>query len=62
MDHIDDHDLERYHLGMVTEEAELARIEEHLFGCASCAERAERAADYVDLIRAGIIRGNWDLE
>lgn len=26
--HITDHDLERYHLGIVTEEPELARIEE----------------------------------
>jgi hypothetical protein len=58
--HIDDHDLERYHLGMVTEELELARIEEHLLWCEDCVRRAEESADYVDLIRAGINLGNWD--
>jgi len=30
MDHISDHDLERYYLGMVQNEEEVARIEEHL--------------------------------
>lgn len=48
MDHIDDHDLERYHLGMIRTEAELAPFEEHLLACAECAERAEEAADFVD--------------
>ena len=38
--HITDHDLERYHLGMVTEEAELAALEEHLLACPACVERA----------------------
>ena len=33
MDDISDHDLERYHLGMVKDEAELASIEEHLLWC-----------------------------
>jgi hypothetical protein len=60
MDHIDDHDLERYHLGMVTEEQDLRRIEEHLLWCGDCIRRAEESADYVDAIRAGLIRGNWD--
>ena len=61
MDHISDHDLERYHLGMVQDEAELAALEEHYLGCPECADRAEEAADYVDLIRAAIIVGNFDL-
>ena len=60
MDHIDDHDLERYHLGMVTEELDLARIEEHLLWCEDCIRRAEESADYIDAIRAGLIRENWD--
>jgi hypothetical protein len=60
--HITDHDLERYHLGMVTEEPELARIEEHYLGCPECAERAEQIAGYVDATRAAIINGNFDLE
>jgi hypothetical protein len=62
MNHIPDHDLERYHLGMIVDEAELAPFEEHLLGCPECAERAEQAADYVDTMRAAIIKGNFDLK
>jgi hypothetical protein len=51
-DHIDDHDLERYHLGMVKNEAELAALEEHLLWCGVCIDRAEVAAQYVDAVRA----------
>ena len=51
-DHIDDHDLERYHLGMVKDEAELAALEEHLLSCGACVDRAEAAAQYVDAVRA----------
>ncbi len=50
--HIDDHDLERYHLGMVKDEAELAQLEEHLLWCQGCVARAEAAAQYVDAIRS----------
>lgn len=60
MPHISDHDLERYHLGMVTDEAELATLEEHLLVCLPCIEQAELAAEYVDLLRAAIIGGNFD--
>ena len=60
MDHIDDHDLERYHLGMVPEGPELEQLEEHFLGCPECATRAEEVADYVDLMRATIVEGNWD--
>jgi hypothetical protein len=38
MNHIGDHDLERYYLGMIEEEAELAPFEEHLLACVECAE------------------------
>jgi hypothetical protein len=61
MDHISDHDLERYHLGMVKVESELGQIEEHLLGCPSCAERAEASATYVDTMRAAIVKGNFDV-
>ncbi len=54
-DHISDHDLERYYLGMVTEEDELAPLEEHFLGCAFCAERAEQTQDYVDAIRVAML-------
>jgi hypothetical protein len=62
MAHLSDHDLERYHLGMIVDEAELAPFEEHLLACSECAERAEEAADSVDSMRQGIILGNFDLE
>ena len=55
MKHLSDHDLERYHLGMVVDEPELAAVEEHLLGCPICVDRAEESADYVDLIRRAII-------
>ena len=62
MAHISDHDLERYYLGMITEESELAPLEEHIIGCSACATRADATQDYVDAIRAAIIEGGWDLE
>jgi hypothetical protein len=49
---IDDHDLERYHLGMVKHEAELAALEEHLLRCSPCIDRIETTARYVDAFRA----------
>lgn len=51
-EHISDHDLERYHLGMVAGEAELAELEEHLLSCGECTDRAKSAGDYVDAVRA----------
>jgi len=51
VEHISDHDLERYYLGMVTDEGELASLEEHLLWCAWCVERAEQTQDYVDVMR-----------
>ena len=62
MNHISDHDLERYHLGMVGGEAELALLEEHLLACAECAQRAEESAAYVDAIRAAMVKLDLDLE
>jgi hypothetical protein len=50
--HIPDHDLERYYLGKVTAEEDLATLEEHILACTSCAERAEATQDYVDAVRA----------
>ena len=50
--HIDDHDLERYHLGIVKDEAELAALEGHLLWCGACVDRAEATARYVDAVRA----------
>ena len=60
--HLSDHELERYHLGTVRDEAEPAAIEEHYLGCAACAGRAREAVEYVDAVRAGIIHRDFDLE
>ena len=59
MGHISDHDLERYHLGMVAG-AELVALEDHIIGCGDCADRATEAAAYVDAVRAGIVAGDFD--
>ena len=61
MGHISDHDMERYHLGMVAG-AELEVLEDHIIGCGDCADRATEAAAYVDAVRAGIVAGNFGLE
>lgn len=53
-EHIDDHDLERYYLGMVTEEEDLAPLEKHILGCSLCAGRAEETQDYVDTMRVAL--------
>jgi hypothetical protein len=60
--HITDEDLERYYLGRVLDESELAPFEEHLLACSDCTRRAEATADRVDAMRAAIIEGNFDLE
>lgn len=54
--HISDLDLERYHLGMVKDEAELASLEEHLLVCSACVERAQSTQEYVDTIRAALMK------
>ena len=60
--HISDDDLERYYLGMLTDESELAPLEEHLLACPPCVKRAEEAQDRVDAIRAAITKGDFDLD
>ena len=60
--HISDEDLERYYLGKVTAEVELAPLEEHLLACSWCVERAEEAQDRVNAIRAAMIEGSFDSE
>jgi hypothetical protein len=59
--HISDEDLERYYRGMVTDESELASLEEHLPARPSCVDRAEEAQDYVDARRVAMIKGDYDL-
>jgi hypothetical protein len=54
--HISVENLERYHLGDVSDEAELAPLEEHLLWCASCVGRAEETAAYIESIKAAAFR------
>jgi hypothetical protein len=56
MEHISDHDLERYYLGMVKDEKELEQLEEHLLACSECVVRARDAEDYVDALRVALLR------
>jgi hypothetical protein len=58
MQHISDDDLERYYLGMIKDEAELAPLEEHLLWCHECVDRAEAAEAFVDAIRVALLRAN----
>ena len=37
-------------------------MEEHLLCCPHCVGRTEETQDYVDLMRAAIIRSDYDLE
>jgi hypothetical protein len=54
--HISDYDLERYAMGAVKDEAELAPLEEHLLVCGQCIDRAEKNEAYVKTIRAALAR------
>ena len=54
--HISDDDLERYAMGTIKDEAELAAAEEHLLMCAWCIDRAENTDRYVEAMRAALGR------
>jgi hypothetical protein len=56
--HISAHDAERYYLGMVRAEEELAALEEHLLWCHGCLDLVQETEDYVDTIRVGLLHTN----
>ena len=56
--HPSDDLLERYAMGVVRDEAELAPLEEHLLACPECVARAEREDDYVQSIKSSL-RQTW---
>jgi hypothetical protein len=58
MNHLSVDDLERYYLGMVKDQGELASLEEHLLWCHYCVGRAEAVEDFVDAIRVALLRVN----
>ena len=53
--HLSDHDLEQYYLGMINDETELAALEEHFLACGPCAERADETQDYVGAMRVAAL-------
>ncbi len=53
--HIEDDELELYCLGRATS-SELAPIERHLLNCPVCLNRAQAALEYIDTLRAALLR------
>ena len=47
MGHPEDHDLERYYLGMVHRRRELRELEEHLLWCEECIRRTQKVQNYI---------------
>lgn len=39
--HVSEDDLERYHLGLITDKTEQAELEKHLLSCPACMERSK---------------------
>jgi hypothetical protein len=56
--HISDHDLERFILGMVKDEAELESLEQHLLVCAECIELAGQTWQYIGTTKAALAKLN----
>jgi hypothetical protein len=46
---------------MITAEAELAPLEEHLFACPACISRLEETESYIKVLRTALtkIKGGW---
>ena len=47
--------MERYYLGMITDEGEVACVEEHLLWCHRCLDRIELIEAGVDMIRMALV-------
>ena len=54
--HISDDDLERLILGTITDEAELAPLEEHLLVCDECIARGGETLEFVETMRTALSR------
>jgi hypothetical protein len=59
--HISTKDLERYLLNRL-QEPELGWVEEHLLWCQECQNGANGVQRFIDLVRAGLIRGGFEVE
>jgi hypothetical protein len=56
--HISEHQLKRYYLGHVSDETELASLEEHVLCCHECLDRAERTERAVSTSPSRM-QGRW---
>jgi hypothetical protein len=54
-------ELEGYHLGRLSFPA-VALIEDHIAGCQACADRSLALWRFVRLLRAGVVKGGFDVE
>ena len=52
--HPSEDSLERYAMGVIRDESELATLEEHLLACPACAARAEYWDRYVWSVRSSL--------
>jgi hypothetical protein len=55
--HLTDDCLYRYHLGQITDEAELREVEAHLFACSGCLDRANSVENCSTILRIGLVAG-----
>ena len=56
--HISVHDAERYYLGMITDEDELAWLEGHYLWCQPCLGIIVEAGHYVDATQVALLNVN----
>lgn len=54
--HISTDDLERYHLGYMTDALTITGIEQHISECRDCADRMLATERFIYLVRTGAIR------
>jgi len=54
--HISDEDLERFIIRTITDEAELAPLEEHLLVCPECIARGGGTLQFVGVMRVALRR------
>lgn len=57
-DHITNHDLELYYLGMLRSSTSVMRLQEHLATCPQCVRRAITTADYIESMQRALIALN----
>ena len=59
MNHISTEDLERFHLGRLSDPLVVNGIEHHISECRDCADRMLAIERFIRLLLAGVIRGEF---